>query len=288
MILCNWSEMAGPVCCINYQRRSDPALSPQSNNRGAIPWAANFITVLLDKHQKPKEPDVKLSGFLVQLLIMIIDHTHKAYRLKWANAGKNKFNGAFYYSKEIVENIIPNVETDRNWITVNIPGVGCDHAVVFIHNNKHPENYEWLKRYKDLILVCGIPETVEKVAHLGHAIYLPLSVDVDYVKQFRVEEKTKEIAFVGRPAKRKDADLPDGVDYIEALPRPKMLEAMAQYKTVYAVGRCAIEAKILNCRLKAYDPRFPKVSRWKVFDNKDAAKKLQEEIDRIDGKGICS
>ena len=217
---------------------------------------------------------------------MIIDHNSVPYRLKWANAGKNKYNGAYYYSKEIVANIIPNVKTDRNWITVNVQGYGCDHAIVFIHNNLHPQNYEWLKRYSDLILVCGIPETVEKVAHLGKAIYLPISVDVDYVKQFRVDDKTKEAAFVGRPAKKRGVTLPDDIDYIEGLPRPAMLKQMAQYKTVYAVGRCAIEAKILKCRLKAYDPRFPKVSRWKILDNKDAAKMLQKELDRIDGSGI--
>lgn len=213
---------------------------------------------------------------------VIIDHTHPAYKLKWEHAGKNKWNGAFYYSQEIVRNIIPLVQTDRNWITVNIRGYGCDHAIVFIHNNKHPEVYEWLKVYKDLILVCGVPETVDKVKHIGKAIYLPLSIDVDYVAQFKTD-KTKDSAFVGRPAKRRGIDLPDGVDIIEGLPREEMLKQMAQYKTVYAVGRCAIEAKALKCRLKAYDPRYPKVSRWKVLDNKDAAKLLQEELDKIDG-----
>lgn len=202
--------------------------------------------------------------------------------MKWEHAGANKWNGAFYYSQEIVKNIIPLVQTDRNWITVNIRGYGCDHAIVFIHNNKHPEAYEWLKEYKDLILVCGVPETVDKVKHIGKAIYLPLSVDVDYVAQFRTD-KTKDAAFVGRPAKRRGIELPDGVDIIEGLPREEMLEQMAQYKTVYAVGRCAIEAKVLKCRLKAYDPRYPKVSKWKVLDNKDAAKLLQEELDKIDG-----
>lgn len=213
----------------------------------------------------------------------IISHEHPAYIRKWKAAGKNKYNGAYYYSKEIVENIIPRLRTDRNFITVNIEGVGCDHAVVFIHNNKHPEKYEWLRKYDDLILVCGIPETVEKVAHLGRAIYLPLSVDVEHVKQFAVKEKTKEAAFVGRPAKRRGITLPEGVDIIENLPRDEMLAEMAKYKEIYAVGRCAIEAKVLKCRLKVYDPRFPKVSRWKPLDNAKAAAMLQEELDRIDG-----
>ena len=213
---------------------------------------------------------------------MIISHEHPAYKRRWTDAGINKWNGAYYYSREITKNIIPNIRTSRSWITVNVPGFGCDHAIVFIHNNLRPENYDWLSRYKDLILVCGIPETCEKVAHLGRAIYLPLSVDVDYVRQFRTE-KTKKAAFVGRPSKKKNTKLPDGIDYLEGLQRKYLLQKMAEYETVYAVGRTAIEAKILGCRLKAYDPRFPKVSRWKILDNKKAAKMLQEMIDEIDG-----
>lgn len=214
---------------------------------------------------------------------MIIDHNHLAYRMRHS-AMNDKHNGAFYYSQEIVRNIIPNVETTRNWVTVNIQGVGKNHSIVFVHNNKHPENYEWLKQYgyKDIILVCGIPETVEKVEHLGKAIYLPLSIDLEEVKAYKTE-KTKDTAFVGRRAKHKGIELPDGIDYIEQMPRPKLLQEMAKYKTVYAVGRTAIEAKALGCRLKAYDPRFPKVSRWKPLDNKEAAKMLQEMLNEIDG-----
>ena len=219
---------------------------------------------------------------------MIIDHNHPRYRQKWIAARKNQHNGAFYYSKEIVKHIIPNIDTERNWITVNVQGVGCDHAVVFIHNNLHPENYEWLKLfgYKDLILVCGIPETVEKVAHLGKAIYLPISVDVDYVKQFETE-KTKEVAFVGRPAKRRGINLPDDIDIIEGLPREQLLKAMAEYKSVYAVGRCAIEAKILGCEVLPYDPRFPDPDRWAVIDNSEAVRILQQKLDEIDHPERC-
>lgn len=215
---------------------------------------------------------------------MVVDHNNIVYRNKWSKAGKNKYNGAFYYSKEVIANIMPLVKTDRNWITVNVPGRCWDHSIVFIHNNLHPENYEWLKRFKDLVLVCGVPETCEKVAHLGTAVYLPLSVDVEHVRKFRVKEKTKGAAFVGRPAKRKGVRIPLGVDVIEGLPRNEMLKRMAQYETIYAVGRTAIEAKVLGCKLKAYDPRYPKVSRWKILDNKKAAKMLQDILDKIDGE----
>lgn len=213
---------------------------------------------------------------------MIISHEHPAYIRKWKSAGNNKYNGAFYYSQEIVNNIIPNVKTDRNWITVNLIGVGCDHSIVFIHNNKHPERYEWLRQYKDVVLVCGVPETVDKVKHIGKAVYLPLSVDTEYIKQFRTE-KTKDAAFVGRSGKRRGIRLPKDIDIIENLPREELLKRMAEYDTVYAVGRTAIEAKVLKCKLKAYDERYPKVSRWKPLDNLKAAEMLQEILNEIDG-----
>ena len=41
---------------------------------------------------------------------MIIDHNDRRYRDKWNLMECNKYNGAFYYSKEIVANIIPNVK----------------------------------------------------------------------------------------------------------------------------------------------------------------------------------
>lgn len=218
---------------------------------------------------------------------MIIDHTHPAYIEKWKVCGQNRFNGAFYYSQEIVKNIIPNVETDRNWITVNIPPNGCDHAIVFIHNNLHPDRYEWLNRYKDLILVCGVPETCEKVANLGKAIYLPLSVDKEYVKQFKQpKEERRGAAFAGRSAKKKKelaVDLSDDIDHLSGIEREELLRKMAHYDTIYAVGRTAIEAKILGCKLKAYDPRYPKVGIWKPLDNLDAAEMLQQMLNEIDG-----
>lgn len=213
---------------------------------------------------------------------MIIDHDHPAYRKRWNQAGDNRFNGAFFYSKEIVKNMIPRIKTDRNWITVNIPGCGCDHAIVFIHNNLHPDHYDWLGKYKDLILVCGVPETVKKVAHLGKAVYLPLSIDVENVRQYR-REKTKKAAFVGRKAKRKGIALPEGIDYLEGLPRTKLLPAMAEYEEVYAIGRTALEAKALGCKILPYDLRFPDPSIWQVFDNWEAALLLQEVINQIDG-----
>lgn len=219
---------------------------------------------------------------------MIIDHTSPEYLRVWGSGSSAiKWNGAYYYSKEIVKNIIPRVKTDRNWITINARGVGADHSIVFVHNNLHPENYNWLAKYHDLILVVGVPETASKVAHLGKVAYLPLSVDVDYVRRFKAEEKTRRVAFVGRPAKRVGKFFPNGTDYLEGLPREKLLPAMAEYRSVYAVGRTAIEARVLGCHILPYDERFPDPSVWKILDNKEAAKILQKELDEIDGP-ICA
>ena len=214
---------------------------------------------------------------------MIFDHNHPAYRAKWASRPNGKWNGAFYYAKEIYKYIIPSVNTDRNWVLLNVEGFCWDHSIVFIHNNKFPNLYDWLKDYNDLILVCGVPETCEKVAHLGTPIYLPLSVDVEYVKTF-ITEKTRGTAFVGRRSKRANIEFPVGTEYIENMMRTELLRRMATYKQVYAVGRTAIEAKILGCEVLPYDPRFPDPERWKIVDVHDASKILQKQLDAIDGK----
>ena len=215
-------------------------------------------------------------------MAVIISHNHAGYQWVRRNMTASMYNGAYYYSREIVKNIIPRIKTDRSWLTINVQGVGINHAIVFIHNNKDTLQYEWLKTYNDLILVCGIPETCDKVAHLGTTIYLPLSVDVDYVKQY-ASEKNKETAYCGRASKMRGYHFPEGTDIISELPRQQMLQAMARYKKVYAVGRCAIEAKILGCEVLPYDERFPDPKIWKILDNKDAVKILQRELDRIDG-----
>lgn len=213
---------------------------------------------------------------------MIINQDHPKYREKWNRIGKGRFNGAFYYSKEICKYIIPLVKTDRNWITINIKGIGCDHAIVFIHNNLRPDHYDWLKNYNDLVLVCGVPETCAKVAHLGQPIYLPLSIHVDEVKKYRCE-KTKQVAYVGRKHKRQGITFPIETQFIEGLPRTRFLKEVAKYKQVYAVGRSAIEAKVLGCEILSYDERFPDPSRWKVVDCSEAAEMLQRQLDMIDG-----
>lgn len=217
-------------------------------------------------------------------MAVVISHNHPAYLAMRSSSGDNRWNGAYYYSKEIVKYIIPSIKTKRNWLTVNTYGYCEDNTIVFIHNNLHPENYSWLSRFKDLVLVCGVLETMAKVNHLGTPIYLPLSVKKSDVAQYKVRKKTKDIAFAGRMSKIVRSNLPMGCDELSGLPREKLLAEMAKYRKIYAVGRTAIEARILGCDIGYYDPRYPDPNIWGVLDCSQAVKMLQKELDRIDGK----
>lgn len=212
---------------------------------------------------------------------MILDHTNEHYIESKSRLGADRYNGALYYSMEIVQNIIPMVDTDRNWVTVNVVGMAFDHSVVFVHNNQHPGIYEWLQAYDDVLLVCGVPSTVDKVSYIHQAVYLPLSVDVEYVQSFR-RKKDRDVAFVGRRAKADGFFKTGEVPAVSGMPREKLLAEVARYKRVYAVGRCAIEAKVLGCEVLPYDPRYPDPSVWQIVDNREAAAVLQGILDGID------
>ena len=212
---------------------------------------------------------------------IIVDHTTPEYVKRTNQSVDNRYNGAYYYSVEIVKNFVPNIKTDRPWVTVNQKGMGQDHAIVFVHNNLHPEWYEHLSVWKDLILVCGVPETCNKVKHLGKPIYLPLSVDVAEVEKYK-SEKCKGTAFVGRKEKRYGKFIPHNIVYLEGIAREKLLPMVAEFHQIYAVGRCAIEGKILDCKILPYDKRFPDPDIWRVIDSMEAVQMLQAMLDDID------
>ena len=205
---------------------------------------------------------------------MIFSHESPEYI--WTNP-----NGACEYSKEIVKYFIPNIKTDRNWVTINVKGHAYDHSIVFIHFNLDPSIYEWLKNYDDLILVCSLPETMEKVKDYGYPILVPLSIPIEEVKKYRVEKKTKVKAYAGRKGKYASVNARN-CDRIEDLPRDEFLRKMAEYHYIYAVGRTALEARALGCKVLRYDPRFPDTTRWKLIDTMEAVKILQNELDKAE------
>lgn len=216
---------------------------------------------------------------------MVIDHNHPYIQKVHSSPRfqRNRYNGAYYYSVEIGQFFIPTIKTDRNWVTMNVPSQLLHHAIVFAHNNVH---LEWYAKYKnaDAIFVCGMPETAERLKVYGKTIYLPLSIDTEYVSQFRTE-KTEEVCYVGRREKFTN-DIPADITRLTGMPRPELLEALAKYRKAYAVDRCAIEAKCLGCEVIPYSYNYGvkhNADFWQVIDSRDAADMLQIELNKIDG-----
>lgn len=206
----------------------------------------------------------------------------KWYRF-YSGGNVEKVNGAYYYMLELERNIIPYIETTRNWVLTNLvpDRVNTDHNIVFIHNNDHPEMYAWLRRRRDNILVCGVPETCEKVAHLGRPVYLPLSIDIADTRQY-AREQDRDLCYAGRHVKLKKY-LPPGADVVTGKKRPEFLAELSRYKRVAGVGRVALEALAFGAEIVPYDPRFPDPSLWVLRDNKDVIPILQNLLNEIDG-----
>lgn len=213
-----------------------------------------------------------------------------AYCKMYHQKNRGHFNGAYYYSKEIVKNIIPNVITDRDWDTLGMKFIRTNnHSIVFLHHNlNHEKVYHWLRGYRDLVLVCSTQLTYDwaKTVIGCHAVYLPLSIDMEYVRQFQAE-KTKDACYAGNlwSFKKKDIEryVPEGTDFPpKNIPREELLRFIAPYRICYAIGRSAMEAKALGCEVKNCDSRYYGVE-WPVLDNKEAASLLQETLDQIDG-----
>lgn len=222
---------------------------------------------------------------------MVIDHTHPEYVQRRKELGQGKYNGCYYYSKEIVQNIIPRVKTNRDWNTIGRDVEGMhDGMIVFLHDNSTPWHYDWLKNYNDLILVCSSDYTRKSVIYWGKTIYLPMSIDTEYVKQFRVPKKTKGTCFVGnvwvknniRSMTYPSVCIPGKVDYFSSLPREKLLKKVAQYQYCFAIDRCAQECQVLGCKLLDLEVNYGCDSR-EVLDNRDAAKMLQQILNTIEG-----
>lgn len=213
--------------------------------------------------------------------MMVFSHESPEYRDSVRMRNKN--HGAYFYSEEIVKYFIPNIETDRNWVTIGYDGKCFDHSIVFAHSNLHPNVYKYLEPFDDLILVCSWHQQMDEVRKWGTPVFLPMSVDVGYVEQFK-REKDRDVCFAGRMEKcTTSLKHTPSLDFVTECDRERFLSELARYERVYAIDRVAIEAKVLGCEVLPYDKRFPDPDFWEVIDSKDAAKMLQRILDEVDG-----
>lgn len=130
---------------------------------------------------------------------MIIDHNHAFFRRKWGLVKDIESSEVYVRSQEITEKIIPQIKTNRSWVTVNVPGACVDHAIVFIFGDT--EQYTWLKKFKDLVLICEDPETCKKVKSLGKAVYVAAESTIEFV-----EELQKALDDIDKPKKKKEKE----------------------------------------------------------------------------------
>ena len=224
---------------------------------------------------------------------MNITHEHPEYmELREKMNPKHRNNGCWWYSNEIVKNIIPRVKTDREWNTVGREFEGMhDGMIVFLHDNSTPWNYQWLKKYKDLVLVCSSDYTMRSVIYSGHTVFLPMNIDTRYVRKFRRLKKTRETCFVGNSWVYKNLrrSIPGDVDFLTGMDRPELLKELAKYKRAFAIDRCALEARVLKCEvvpmLVRYGCTMYGRDLEKPLDNRKAAKILQDELNKIDKGG---
>lgn len=223
----------------------------------------------------------------------IIDTTDPNYIARRNSITIGKYNGAYYYSKDIVDYIIPRVHTDRPWDTLGIRACrSMDHAIIFVHHCRNWDRvYNWLHSYKDQILVCSTWPTLDWAKRRGKkAIFLPLSIDITSVQKFKTE-KTKEACYAGNrwSFKREDENrnIPAGVDFPPAeIPREEMLKFIAPYKELYAIGRCALEGLALGCEIKPFYSAYPDPNYWVLRDCSETAQMLQESLDLLDSSRI--
>lgn len=224
-------------------------------------------------------------------IIGINNAQYRGYRKVFS---QGSHNGAYYYAKEIEKNILPLVKTDRNWDLLGMRFTQhYNHSIIFIHHCLDWDRvYNWLEKRNDFVLVVSTKPTLEWAKSKGYpAIFLPLSIDVEYVKQFKTE-KTKRACYAGNrwafKREQEEKNIPKYVDFPPSdLSREELLKFIAPYKELYAIGRCALEGMVLGCKIKPFlMDRYPDPSYWKVLSNDSAARLLQEELDKIDGRKV--
>lgn len=220
--------------------------------------------------------------------MLILGTNSPVYRHWRDKQSHGKENGAYYYSKEIEENILPELKLDMFFVTAGAalytPRELPDGAIVICHDNRSTRQSYGRLFGKGVIWVCSKHSTVEKLEGYGErAVYVPLSIDTEYVKQFK-RKKTKDTAYVGNAwaFKREYLNsLPDDIEQLSGMARVKLLKEMAKYKRVLAEGRCLMEAQVLGAKTEVPKYDGHESVYVEALDNREAVKYWREALEPI-------
>lgn len=216
---------------------------------------------------------------------IIQDHNSYEYLEARSKLKLGKHNGAYYYSKEIVENFIPKIKTDLNWQTINHQ-TAPDNCIVFVHSNNALHRYDYLLNYKNVVLVCSTNHSKDKLISKGHrqVIYVPLSIDTEYLDKFKSETKSGEIACGNIWAftdETKKYFRDNNIIHYHDLQRDELLTLMGKSKRVYAIGRTAMEAIYLGAEVIQPDKEYPVEKYDTYYTQDDAIRIMQEQLDNL-------
>lgn len=220
---------------------------------------------------------------------MIVYGTQTLKFTQWRDKQTHgKENGAYYYSKEIEDNILPELKLDMLFVTAGAalytPRELPDGTIVICHDNRSTRQSYGKLFGKGMIWVCSKHSTVETLKGYGEkAVYVPLSIDTEYIKQFK-RKKTKDTAYVGNAwaFKREYLNsLPIDIEQLSGMARVKLLKEMAKYKRVIAEGRCLMEAQVLGCKTEVPKYDGHESVYVEALDNREAVKYWREALKPI-------
>jgi len=185
----------------------------------------------------------------------VVGTNTKRFKSWYSQQGIKRNNGSYWYARELEDIILPEVDLHLFIVTAGAslykPYEVPDGAAIVCHDNRTSKKSYGRFFNKNILWVCSKHSTVENMQSYGErAAYVPLSIDTQYVKQFK-RKKTKDIAYVGNAwAFKKDYldSLPKDVVQLSDLERDALLREMAKYKRVIAEGRCLMEAQVLGAK----------------------------------------
>lgn len=167
------------------------------------------------------------------------------------------------------------------------PSTAPDNCIVFVHSNNALDRYDYLLKYKNIVLVCSTNHSKQELIAKGHrqVIYVPLSIDTEYLAKFKSETKSGTIACGNVWAFTSDTKnyfRSKGIPHYHDLQRDELLALMGQSERVYAIGRTAMEAIYLGAEVIQPEKEYPVEKYTTYYTQDDAIKMMQEQLDNLE------